>query len=369
MTRFLILSWDGGGNTPAAYNLGGWLSGRGHRVRMMGWAAMAGPAADAGVEFTAYPSVPPWPADLRHEDGWARIEAALFGTATEQDIITEARAYAADVLVIDCMLTAGYAAAQRLHRPVVSLVHPLYQPFVHQWGSSVLGVDVAALLQQSDRVLALQPPGFDHPGPLPDNTTYVGAIRRPGNTPQLDRRLAGRLAEPGNPWVLLSLSTTLHGQADALPWFLDALGTMPVRVLLTLGGVLTPESVDAPANVTVCGHVPHEAVLPHVAVVVTHAGMSTVATTLAAGIPMVCVPQGRDQPLNAQRVADVGAGLHVAPDAPASELATALDTVLSNPSYRTAARDLAAATAALGNGRHAADLVEHLPRPTTNTTV
>ena len=31
MTRFLILSWDGGGNTPSAYNLGG------------GW-----PAADTG---------------------------------------------------------------------------------------------------------------------------------------------------------------------------------------------------------------------------------------------------------------------------------------------------------------------------------
>ena len=154
-----------------------------------------------------------------------------------------------------------------------------------------------------------------------------------------------------------------------LPWFLDALGTMPVRVLLTLGGVLTPDSVDAPANVTVCGHVPHEAVLPHIAAVVTHAGMTTVATTLAAGVPMVCVPQGRDQPLNAQRVADVGAGLHVAPDAPASELATALDTVLSNPRYSTAARDFAAATTALGNGRHAADLVEHLPRRTTNTTV
>jgi hypothetical protein len=44
--------------------------------------------------------------------------------------------------------------------------------------------------------------------------------------------------------------------------------------------------------------------------------MSTVATVLAAGIPMVGVPQGREQPLNAQRVADVAAGLQVAPDAP-----------------------------------------------------
>jgi UDP:flavonoid glycosyltransferase YjiC (YdhE family) len=144
---------------------------------------------------------------------------------------------------------------------------------------------------------------------------------------------------------------------------------MPLRVLLTLGGVLAPESVDAPANVMVCGHVPHEAVLPHVAAVVTHAGMTTVATTLAAGIPMVCVPQGRDQPLNAQRVTNVGAGLHVAPDAPVRELSTALDIVLSNTKYGTAARDFAAATTALGNGRHAADLVEQLPRRTTTTTI
>ena len=217
MSRFLVLSWDGGGNTPAAYNLGGRLAGRGHRVRMMGWAAMAGPAAEAGLEFTTYPSVPPWPADLRHEDGWQRIELALFGAATEQDILAEARAYAADVLVIDCMLTAGYAAARRLHMPVVSLVHPLYKPFVHQWGGSVLGVDVAALLQQSDGVLALQPPGFDHPGTLPDNTTYVGAIRPPGPVRRLDATLAALLEEPGDPWILLSMSTTLQGQRGACP--------------------------------------------------------------------------------------------------------------------------------------------------------
>jgi UDP:flavonoid glycosyltransferase YjiC (YdhE family) len=134
MSRFLIASWDGGGNTPSAYNLGSRLARRGHRVRMMGWHAMAAPAAAAGLEFTTYQSVSPWPADLRHEDGWDRISAALFGAATEIDIATEARGFAADVLVLDCMITAGYAAARRLGIPIVSLVHPLYEPFVHQLG-------------------------------------------------------------------------------------------------------------------------------------------------------------------------------------------------------------------------------------------
>jgi hypothetical protein len=129
-------------------------------------------------------------------------------------------------------------------------------------------------------------------------------------------------------------------------------------VLVTLGGVLAPEAVDAPANVTLCGYLPHEAVLPHVQAVVTHAGMSTVATVLAAGRPLVCVPQGREQPLNAARVAEVGAGLDVAPDAVKSDLAAAVLNVLSNPRFRTTAQEFAARSAELGFGQHAANLVE-----------
>ena len=77
MSRFLILSWDGGGNTPSAYHLGSRLMRRGHQVKMMGWHAMATRAAGAGLGFTTYRSVPPWPADLRHEDGWERVAAAF----------------------------------------------------------------------------------------------------------------------------------------------------------------------------------------------------------------------------------------------------------------------------------------------------
>ena len=69
------------------------------------------------------------------------------------------------------------------------------------------------------------------------------------------------LDRPGNPWVLISLSTTQQGQAAVLPMMMEAVGSLPVRGLLTLGGVLPPESVRAPSNVTVRGHVPHAAVL------------------------------------------------------------------------------------------------------------
>jgi UDP:flavonoid glycosyltransferase YjiC (YdhE family) len=360
VSRVLILSWDGGGNTPSALNLGSWLVRRGHRVRMMGWDSMGVRAGTAGLEFTTYPSVAPWPPGLRHEDDWDRIAEALFGAAVEADVVAEARSFGADVLAVDCMLTAGHAAARRLGLPVASLVHVRYAPFVEAWGSEVLGTDVGALLDSAGCVLALQPPGFDPPELLRHGATAVGAVLRPGGAEPLDPATAALIAEPGDPWVLLTLSTTLQGQADALPGLLSPLASMPVRVLLTLGGVFRPDSVAAPDNVTVCGYVSHDAVLPHVAAVVTHAGMSTVATALSAGVPMVCVPQGRDQPLNATRVEELGAGLTIAADAAPETLALAVHTVLTDEQFRTAARRLAASTAAVGNGELAADLVETL---------
>ncbi len=360
MSRLLFVSWDGGGNTPSAYHLGARLAGRGHAVAMMGWRAMTGPARAAGLAFSEYPSVPPWPPDLRHEDGWARVQSALSGHATEDDIVAEGRVLGADALVVDCMLTAGYAAARRLGVPVVSLVHPLYVPFVHEWGSQVLGVDVGELLGQSVCVLALQPPGLDVPTELPNGTAYVGAVLRHDTPRPLPQPTQDLLNTPGDPWVVLSLSTTLQGQREALPGLLASLAPLPIRVLLTLGGVLDPSSVTAPNNATVRASIPHEQLLPRVAALVTHGGMSSVATSLASGTPMVCIPQGRDQPLNAARVEAVGAGLHLAPDAPAGEIAAAVMTVLTDSRFGSVAAEFADRTASLGNGRHAADLVEQL---------
>jgi hypothetical protein len=360
MSRFLILSWDGGGNTPAAYHLGARLMGRGHQVEVMGWHAMAPRAAAAGLAFRTYRSVAPWPADLRHEDGWERVSAALTGASTEADIVTEAQSFGPDVLIVDCMLTAGYAAARRLGMPVASLVHPLYQPFVHEWGSSVLGTDVKAMLAESGCVLALQPPGFDHPIELPEGTAYVGAVLSPADTPGLAKQELDLLTERGNPWVLVSLSTTLQGQREALPGLLSPLAHLPIRVLLTLGGVLPPESVAAPANVHVRGELSHAAVMPHIDALVTHAGMSTVATALAFGVPMVCVPQGREQPLNSSRVVEVGAGVQVEADAVPYSLGEGVAAVLTDPRYRSAARTFADSTARLGYGESATDMVESL---------
>ena len=110
----------------------------------------------------------------------------------------------------------------------------------------------------------------------------------------------------------------LQGQAKALPAMLDAIAALPVRVLLTLGGVLPLSPVDPPPNVTVRGFVPHDLVLPHMAAVISHGGLSTITAALTAGVPLLCIPQGRDQSDNAERVAASGSGVPSLPTHPRS---------------------------------------------------
>jgi UDP:flavonoid glycosyltransferase YjiC (YdhE family) len=360
--RYLIATWDGGGNVPPLLNLGSRLAERGHTVRLLGWEETAARAESAGIEFTAYRHMPPWPADVRLDDAWELVEDRLFGSATRDAIIAEAEIFDADVLVIDCMLTAGFDAARLLGLPAAAVVHVLYSAFVHEWGDGVMHCSVASLFAGADRVLALTPPGFDAACAIPANTAYVGPVCRsqPPHPLVSATEVRAEMTTPGDPWVLLSLSTTLQGQAAALPPLLSALGRLPARVLLTLGGVLPASTIDAPANVTVRDFVPHEAVLPFVSAVVSHGGLSTITTSLAAGVPLVCISQGRDQPLNAARVAACGVGRSVPPDAPESEIAAAVESLLRDEGAHEAARHYAATIAALGAGAQATDLVEQL---------
>jgi UDP:flavonoid glycosyltransferase YjiC (YdhE family) len=361
--RFLIATWDGGGNTPSAFNLGSRLARRGHRVRMLGWKSMTARAAEAGIEFSPYRSEMPWPAGLSPDDGWLDyVEPLLFGAAVRGDILAEAAAFGPDVLVLDCMLGAGFAAARELRLPTALLVHVLYSPFVHAWGDEVMHASVSGLFAEADSVLALVPPGFDEPGELPANTRYVGPITRPAPG-RLGSSELELLMRAGDPWVLLSLSTTLQRQTEALPAMLAAVASLPVRVLLTLGGVVPRDAVAAPPNVTVRDYVPHDLVLPHMEMVITHGGMSSITASLAAGVPLVCIPQGREQPINAARVAATGAGRVIAPDASAAEIAGAVNATLRDKPARAAARRFAVTIAALGAGESATEEVEQLGRP------
>jgi len=122
---------------------------------------------------------------------------------------------------------------------------------------------------------------------------------------------------------------------------LDAVADLRVRALLTTGrgfdvGVLG----EIPANVHVSEWIPQRDVLPHTAVLVCHGGSGTLLGGLAAGLPVVVVPVGADQPHNGRLVAAAGAGISLTkPDA--SALRAAIQTALDAPALRDSARRIA----------------------------
>jgi len=152
-------------------------------------------------------------------------------------------------------------------------------------------------------------------------------------------------AARGEPVVLVGMSSTFMDHGAVLQAATDALGELPVRGLVTTGPAIPPDAIRAPANVTLVERAPHSAVLRHARAVVTHAGHGTVLKALAAGVPVVAIPLGRDQLDNAARVAHHGAGLRLKPNAAQEAIAAAVRRVIEEPSFAQNARRLADAIA------------------------
>jgi MGT family glycosyltransferase len=187
-------------------------------------------------------------------------------------------------------------------------------------------------------VLVMTSPTFDFQSPsIPANVHFVG--------PQLDDPdwAVGDdwRSEGGDPLVLVATSSVFQDQTDLLRRAAVALGQLPVRGLVTTGRAVSPDAVPAPANVRVVRAAPHGVVLAETAVVVTHAGHGSVLKTLAAGVPLVCMPMGRDQKDNTVRVLRLGAGIRVDKSAPPERIAAAVRLLLEQPSYAEAARRFA----------------------------
>ena len=62
---------------------------------------------------------------------------------------------------------------------------------------------------------------------------------------------------------------------------------------------------------------------------------------LAHGVPLICIPHGRDQGDNAARVVTAGAGLRVSRHAPVRRLRSTVHHALTDDSLRRAATRLA----------------------------
>jgi UDP:flavonoid glycosyltransferase YjiC (YdhE family) len=72
-----------------------------------------------------------------------------------------------------------------------------------------------------------------------------------------------------------------------------------------------PDALRVPTNGRAERFVPHGPILARASVAITHGGMGVTQKALAAGVPVVAVPFGRDQLEVARRVEVAGAGVRL----------------------------------------------------------
>ena len=194
--------------------------------------------------------------------------------------------------------------------------------------------------EHARRKLVMTSPAFDFPATMPDNVRYVGPVL---DDPTWATAAAPPITaeEPADrPFVLVAMSSTYQDQQDSIQRVVDALGGLPVRALVTSGPAIDPTIFEHEPNVEVVRSASHQALMPRAAVVVTHGGHGTVIKALAAGVPLVVLPHGRDQADNAARIVARHAGVKVSRTAKPSKIAAAICGVLEDPSFADNARVL-----------------------------
>lgn len=200
---------------------------------------------------------------------------------------------------------------------------------------------------------------FASRGRLPANVHYVGPAFEP-----YEREWTPPWPETNtDPLVLISFSTSYMNQRALVQRVLDAVAGLPVRALLTVGPALEVDQLRIPTNTRAVAFISHRTVLPQAALVVTHAGWQTINASLSDGVPLVCVPDGRDQPDNAARVVAAGAGVRVRKKASPRKLRRVIAQALGDPALKQGAERMAEVLGASNGALAVADAVEQLGTP------
>lgn len=405
------------GNAPPQLAVTRELVERGHEVRALAHRTARARVERTGAEFVefqrAHPdfdithrhtdSIRDWESRTRMGAGMRMLKNGLFAFVVDvsSECAEQLERWPADVVVFDWLFTGAAVAAEAAGLPSFALVHcpyplpvdgapPLFtglRPLDGRIGAlrdrlfggvatrllargmplldkarSERGLEPlenwAAQLLGAREICVMTAPELDFSsrGALPRNVRYVGPAFEPyarewrSPWPEANR----------DPLVLVSFSTSYMNQLALAQRVLDALAGLPVRALLTAGPALDAQALRIPANARTVAYIPHRTVLPHAALVVTHSGWQTVNAALADGVPLVCVPDGRDQPDNAARVVAAGAGVRVNKNASPTKLRKVIAQALEDPALKRGASEMARALARSDGAQTIAESIERL---------
>ena len=399
MSRFVLAMWDGGGAVPPELGVVRRLTDRGHDVRILADPTLREQALAVGASFACWERAPHRVTGDASEDvvkdwevtnpvrGLQRVRDRLLAgpaSAMAGDTAEQIAAFSPDAVLADYFMFGALIAGQAARRPVAALIPNIWTlpvrgvppigggfPLAHGRLGRTRDAALVALTNRifarglgpvnaaraeyklppltsfydqvltADRLLVLTSPTFDYAAPfVPHNVRYVGPVL---DEPTWAQPWTPPPADDTRPLVLVSLSSTFQKQRGLLQRILDALSTLPARVILTTGPAVDPETLHEPGNADVLRSAPHRQILERASLVVTHCGHGTTLKSLAAGVPLLCIPMGRDQDDTAARVIHHGAGLRLRRSASTAAIRHTATRLLDNDHYRQSAERLATA--------------------------
>ena len=379
MNRSLIVTWDGAGNLVPTLALARRLALAGHDVRVLGHRSIQRRYGSPGWRLR--PFVRTMDVDsaaaAEGEANMLRLARDLwFGAAVADDVREELAREPADVVIADCMLFGALSAAQAAGVRTVALFHAAFAifrtgPFADLLGTLLpelnrlrasLGLESVARISDLHDACALSlvatPREFEPPIPIPPNVRFAGPML--DAPPLLQGEAAFALDSARAPSIVVSLSTSNQGQLPLLQRVVAALAAVDAPAVLTTGPAIDPASLSCAGNVRIARFIPHDRLLPQASLVVTHAGLGTVMASLTHGVPLLCLPLGRDQFFNAARVEGLGLGKTLPSNAEPDAMRAAMIALLGNEHVRASAKAFSRVIAVYGNGAGAVEAVQHL---------
>lgn len=322
--RILMVNLPFAGHTNPTLPLAEALVRRGHRVTYVNAEAFREKVEATGAAFVPYRDYPAHPTEKQKKTCSFR---ACWDTAL-------ALKESFDLLIYEMFFYPGFTLAQRLGVPCIrqwsqpawSVEGWLNRPFLFRLSAQLLD---GQLMSAADR---------QHMGQTDRSLSGANLNDRPAlNIVYLPEEMQDCREDFGDEWVFLPPAAKDDHPADFLPWdelprpivyvsmgsvmsdrgfcrqVVKGLGGKDMTVILNTGRVDPAALGRLPDNVRAYSFVPQMQVLSHADVFATHCGMNSVNEAIAYGVPMVAMPVMNDQPVNAARLAELGAARRVSP--------------------------------------------------------
>jgi len=286
-----------------------------------------------------------------------------------------------DCIVADSMAVWGKAVAQKLEIPFISSTttfafnrHSARVMKQSPWEVIKLLLSMPKINRQLKR---LQRKGYPIHNILDliqnDNHTHTIVYTSPQFQPCSDtfsnryafvgpsiRPIASPFKKTHEKLIYMSMGTVNNNMLPLYKQCIQAFADTDYQVVISVGEQLDIEKLGKlPENTAVYPHVDQIAVLEKADVFITHCGMNSVSEGLYFSVPLVLLPQTKEQQGVAARVLELGAG--ILPEAhTADQIRKAVDRLLSDPAYRTNAAIIAEGFRKCGGASAAADKIEQV---------